>query len=44
MYENRKYNKIYIIYRTKNIIKNSIKKVIALILKIANKEDLFKEV
>ena len=44
MYENREYNKIYIIYRTKNIIKNSIKKMIALILKIANKEDLFKEV
>ncbi len=44
MYENRKYNKIYIIYRIKNIIKNSIKKMIALILKIANKEDLFKEV
>ena len=44
MYENKEYKKIYIIYRTKNIIKNGIKKVIALILKIANKEDLFKKV
>ena len=44
MYENKEYKKIYIIYRTKNIIKNGIKKVIALILKIANKEDLFKRV
>lgn len=44
MYENKEYKKIYIIYRTRNIIKNSIKKVIALILKIANKEDLFKRV
>ena len=44
MYENRKYNKIYIIYRTKNIMKNAIKKVISLILRMSNKEDLFKKV